>query len=164
MERGGTGAGPAVPPPCPGFLLGHAWRGETRSSFFHSGRRYGMEFKFKEAPAMTKSMGSALQDTETGAPLGCLSRRASVPIEKKVSAWPFKDFPSLSKELNLDVPSVKERSRRRKSWISFEKAGKKAEHRANGREVRPEQMPTQYHLIVLIIVRYICTIYMCVRC
>jgi prevent-host-death family protein len=43
------------------------------------------------------------------------------------------------------------------------KAGKKAEHRANGREVRPEQMPTQYHLTVLAAVRYKAQ-YTAVRC
>jgi hypothetical protein len=93
--------------PAQAFFWGTHGGAELDLLFFHRGRRYGMEFKFNEAPAMTKSMGRALEDLKLEHLWVVYPGEHRFPIEKKVSAWPFKDLPSLPKELNLDVPSVK---------------------------------------------------------
>jgi predicted AAA+ superfamily ATPase len=66
--------------------------------FFHRGRRYGMEFKFAEAPSMTKSIGIALEDLGLEHIWVVYPGAHRFPIEKKVSALPLQDLPSFANE------------------------------------------------------------------
>ena len=68
--------------------------------FFHRGRRYGMEFKFTEAPAMTKSMGHAARDLGLEHLWVVYPGEHRYPVEKNISACPLKALPSLRDELS----------------------------------------------------------------
>ena len=86
--------------PAQAFFWGTHAGAELDLLFFHRGCRYGMEFKFTEAPAMTKSMWIALEDLELEHIWVVYPGEHRFPIDKKVSAYPFRDLPSLSKELS----------------------------------------------------------------
>jgi len=68
--------------------------------FFHRGRRYGMEFKFTEAPAMTKSMVHAARDLGLEHLWVVYPGEHRYPVEKNISACPLKALPSLRDELS----------------------------------------------------------------
>jgi len=85
--------------PAQAFFWGTHAGAELDLLFFHSGHRYGMEFKFTEAPVMTKSMWIALEDLELEHIWVVYPGKHRFPIDRKVSAFPFRDLASLSKEL-----------------------------------------------------------------
>ena len=68
--------------------------------FFHRGRRYGMEFKFTEAPAMTKSMGHAARDLGLEHIWVVYPGEHRYPVEKNISACPLQALPALRDELS----------------------------------------------------------------
>jgi uncharacterized protein len=85
--------------PAQAFFWGTHNGAELDLLFFHRGRRYGMEFKFTEAPAMTKSMHVALEGLELEHIWVVYPGEHRFPIEKNVSAYPLRDLPTLSGEL-----------------------------------------------------------------
>jgi predicted AAA+ superfamily ATPase len=85
--------------PAQAFFWGTHGGAELDLLFFHRGCRYGMEFQFKEAPAMTKSMGLALTDLGLKHIWVVYPGMHQYPIGKNVSAHPLRDLPVLSGEL-----------------------------------------------------------------
>jgi len=67
--------------------------------FLHRGRRYGMEFKFNEAPKITKSMRVALTDLNLDRLWVVYPGKHQYPVSKKITAWPLKDLVPLAKQL-----------------------------------------------------------------
>jgi len=63
--------------------------------FLHKGRRYGMEFKYSEAPVVTKSMHSALETLKLDHLWIVYPGNAIYPAHKKITALPLKDIGSL---------------------------------------------------------------------
>lgn len=86
--------------PSQAFFWGTHGGAELDLLFFHRGHRYGMEFKFTEAPTMTKSMGVALDDLGLEHIWIVYPGEHRYPIEKKISACPVRYLPSLSSELS----------------------------------------------------------------
>ena len=115
--------------PAQAFFWGTHGGAELDLLFLHRGRRYGLEFKFTEAPAMTKSMGSALEDLKLEHLWVVYPGEHRFPIDRKVSAWPFRIFPHYPGSRFSTSPPSRQTSRRRNSWISFEKAGREAANR-----------------------------------
>jgi len=67
--------------------------------FFHQGRRYGIEFKFSEAPKITKSMHIALNDLDLEHLWVVYPGQHMYSVDKKVSAWPLQQLPDLATQL-----------------------------------------------------------------
>jgi predicted AAA+ superfamily ATPase len=67
--------------------------------FLHRGRRYGMEFKFNEAPKVTKSMQMALTDLNLDHLWVIYPGEVQYPVAKKITVWPLKDIATLEKRL-----------------------------------------------------------------
>lgn len=67
--------------------------------FFHRGRRYGVEFKFNEAPKATKSMRIALSDLNLEHLWIIFPGARPFPIDDKLSTWPLRHIPSLVAKL-----------------------------------------------------------------
>ena len=65
----------------------------------HRGRKFGIEFKFREAPKVTKSMHSALEVLKLNHLWLIYPGKHAYPIHEKISALPLKDVGSLSKEM-----------------------------------------------------------------
>jgi predicted AAA+ superfamily ATPase len=67
--------------------------------FFHHGRRYGAEFKFSEAPKITKSMHIALKDLDLEHLWVIYPGEHQYLADKKISVWPLKQLPDLVTQL-----------------------------------------------------------------
>ena len=67
--------------------------------FFHQGRRFGVEFKFSEAPSVTKSMHIALNDLNLEQLWIISPTPHYYPVEKKISFWPIHNLPKLATQL-----------------------------------------------------------------
>lgn len=67
--------------------------------FTHRGRRYGVEFKFTEAPTATKSMHIAIKDLGLRYLWIVYPGTEKFPIGPRLSAWPLRDVPELRAEL-----------------------------------------------------------------
>jgi len=67
--------------------------------FTHRGRRYGVEFKFNEAPAATKSMRVAIDDLGLQQVWIVYPGTEKFPIGPHLSAWPLRDIVALRAEL-----------------------------------------------------------------
>lgn len=65
--------------------------------FLHRGHRYGVEFKFSEAPQATKSMRMALEDLKLRHLWIIHPGKHRYPIDKKISALPLTDVEILGK-------------------------------------------------------------------
>jgi hypothetical protein len=65
--------------------------------FLHRGRRYGIEFKFSEAPETTKSMHIALQSLKLHHLWIIHPGKHQYPIDKRISALPLTDVGTLEK-------------------------------------------------------------------
>jgi predicted AAA+ superfamily ATPase len=63
------------------------------------GRKFGIEFKFSEAPKVTKSMHTALEVLKLNHLWLIYPGRHVYPIDEKISALPLKDIASLSKQI-----------------------------------------------------------------
>lgn len=67
--------------------------------FTHRGRRYGVEFKFNEAPAATKSMHIAIADLHLKHLWIVYPGTERFPVAPRLSAWPLQDVGELRSEL-----------------------------------------------------------------
>jgi predicted AAA+ superfamily ATPase len=67
--------------------------------FLHRGRRFGMEFKFNEAPKITKSMQMALTDLNLDHLWIVYPGKHQYSVSKKITACPLKDIVILAKQL-----------------------------------------------------------------
>ena len=63
--------------------------------FFSGGRRFGMEFKYNDAPRMTRSMHSALRDLDLHHLWVIYPGEHSYPVEEKVSMLPLLEIHTL---------------------------------------------------------------------
>jgi predicted AAA+ superfamily ATPase len=64
--------------------------------FERSGRRYGIEFKFTEAPAATRSMLTARDDLSLDHVWVVYPGKHDYPIDERLTAWPLADVPRLA--------------------------------------------------------------------
>ncbi len=60
--------------------------------FLHSGRRYGVEFKYSETPVVTKSMRSALDTLKLDHLWVVYPGTAKYPVHEKITVLPLKDI------------------------------------------------------------------------
>lgn len=67
--------------------------------FLHQGRRYGVEFKFNEAPKVTKSMHIALSDLNLEQIWVVCPGPKHYPVNEKISVWPIHMLPDLAAQL-----------------------------------------------------------------
>lgn len=67
--------------------------------FLHKGRRFGVEFKFNEAPKAARSMRIALDDLHLDHLWIIHPGAHRYPIDDKLSAWPLIRIPDLAAEL-----------------------------------------------------------------
>ncbi len=67
--------------------------------FLHKGRRYGIEFKFNEAPAVTKSMRTALETLNLDHLWIIYPGRQSYPVQDKISILPVCDLLAIRDKL-----------------------------------------------------------------
>jgi predicted AAA+ superfamily ATPase len=67
--------------------------------FPHRGRNYGVEIKFNEAPAATKSMRIAIDDLGLKHLWIIYPGTERFPIDKHITAWPLRDVAKLRGEL-----------------------------------------------------------------
>lgn len=92
-----------------GFALECAWRGigrDTDDAFFwathggaeldlfwrNGGRNWGIEFKFADAPSLTRSMITAARDLDLGHLWVIYPGKKSYPLEKRISVLPLQDI------------------------------------------------------------------------
>ena len=84
----------------------------TRDLFFIvNGRRYGVEVKFSEAPAITRSMRTALDDLSLDHLWIVYPGRHRYPVDERITAWPLERIGELSEALRLDGRSRKKKPR-----------------------------------------------------
>ncbi len=88
----------AVRPGDPYFWATHNGA-ELDLLFVHRGLRFGVEFKFNEAPAATRSMHIATADLGLTHLWVVYPGREAFPIAPRLSAWPLVDAPLLPAEL-----------------------------------------------------------------
>ena len=75
-----------------GPFIGATHTGAKLDLFFlHRGRRYGVEVKFNEAPAVTKSMRVALDDLRLDHLWIVYPGETSYPVHERITAWPLCD-------------------------------------------------------------------------
>lgn len=67
--------------------------------FMHRGQRYGMEFKYSEAPKVSKSMHTAIVTLNIDHLWIVHPGKHAYPVEEKISVWPLRDLVSLPKQL-----------------------------------------------------------------
>jgi len=68
--------------------------------FQYRGRRYGVEFKFSEAPKITKSMHAALNDLHLDHLWIIYPGKSSYPADEKISVCPLIEAPNISAQLD----------------------------------------------------------------
>lgn len=85
--------------PAEGYFWSTHAGAELDLLFFHRGERYGIEVKFSEAPELTRSMRSALQDLTLAHLWVLYPGRHSYPVHDRITAWPFQDFERLLAQL-----------------------------------------------------------------
>ena len=68
--------------------------------FTHRGHRYGLEFKFSEAPMATKSMHTAVAELRLKHLWIAYPGKEKLPIGPQLSAWPLQDIAKLRDALN----------------------------------------------------------------
>ena len=67
--------------------------------FVVNGRRYGVEVKFSDAPATTRSMRTALDDLSLDHLWIVYPGRHRYPVDPRITAWPLDDIGELSAAL-----------------------------------------------------------------
>lgn len=67
--------------------------------FMHRGKRYGIEFKFREAPVLTKSMRIALEDLGLRHLWIVYPGSESFRIEPAITAWPLRRISDLPQQI-----------------------------------------------------------------
>jgi len=65
--------------------------------FLHKGRRYGVEFKYSEAPVVTKSMRSAMETLNLHHLWIVYPGKMEYPVDEKITVHPLKNIASLIK-------------------------------------------------------------------
>jgi len=88
----------AVQPPEAFFWATHTGA-ELDLFFLHRGRRYGVEAKFNEAPAVTKSMRIALRDLSLDHLWVVYPGKSSYPVDEKITVWPLREAQTLPHQL-----------------------------------------------------------------
>ncbi len=83
----------------------------------HRGRRYGIEFKYSDAPVMTKSLHVALADLELARAWIVYPGSESYAVHEKVEAVPLGKIPDLLALMD-GVPQAEKPQRRRKAGPS----------------------------------------------
>ncbi len=80
------------------------WRAHSGAEldflFTQRGRRFGCEFKFSEAPRITRSTHTAVNDLKLQHVWVVYPGAHVFPIDKKISAWPLAQAPSLPTEID----------------------------------------------------------------
>jgi len=69
--------------------------------FLHRGRRYGIEFKFNEAPKVTKSMRIALKDLALQHLWVIYPGQYPYPVDEQISVWPLQHLPEFPSQLRV---------------------------------------------------------------
>lgn len=67
--------------------------------FFHQGRRYGVEFKFNEAPKITRSMRIAIEDLSLHHLWVIHPGSHGYPVDERISVRPLAQLPEMDEEL-----------------------------------------------------------------
>ncbi|MGB5749208.1 MAG: ATP-binding protein [Desulfobacterales bacterium] len=67
--------------------------------FLHQGQRYGIEFKFNEAPKVTKSMRIAVKDLALRHLWVIYPGQHSYPVDEQISVWPLPLISELQSKL-----------------------------------------------------------------
>lgn len=75
--------------------------------FFHRGRRYGVEAKFREAPAVTRSMRVALDDLGLERLWVIHPGRHTYPADERIAFLPLTEIEALPRQLGLPVGTGK---------------------------------------------------------
>jgi predicted AAA+ superfamily ATPase len=68
--------------------------------FLHKGHRYGVEFKYNEAPAVTKSMRTAMETLKLDHLWIIYPGQQSYPVYDKISVLPVRDLPAIWNQLS----------------------------------------------------------------
>jgi predicted AAA+ superfamily ATPase len=89
-----------IKPPQAFFWATHSGA-ELDLFFLHQGRRYGMEYKFNEAPKVTKSMRTALDTLNLEHLWLIYPGQHRYPVHEKISAWPLRDLAALRTEIEM---------------------------------------------------------------
>lgn len=85
--------------PAEGYFWSTHSGAELDLLFFHHGERYGIEVKFSEAPELTRSMRSALNDLRLAHFWVLYPGQHSYPVHDRITVWPFQDLEKLSTQL-----------------------------------------------------------------
>ena len=85
--------------------------------FVVNGRRYGVEVKFAEAPAVTRSMRTAIEDLSLHHLWVVHPGRLRYPADERITMWPIAEVDALGQE-------IARRSRQRGSLTSSNDSGK----------------------------------------
>jgi hypothetical protein len=85
----------AIQPKQPFYWATHGGA-EIDLFFFHRGKRYGIEFKFNEAPGVTKSMHTALKDLYLNHIWIIYPGQHRYPVHMKITVLPIQDITELS--------------------------------------------------------------------
>jgi len=93
----------ALQPKQPFFWATHGGA-ELDLFFFHRGKRYGVEFKFNEAPAVTKSMHAALQDLQLDHLWIIYPGLDRYPVHAKITVLPLQNIAELSTGKIFPIP------------------------------------------------------------
>jgi predicted AAA+ superfamily ATPase len=68
--------------------------------FLRRGRRFGMEFKFNEAPKATRSMHAALETLKLRHLWIIYPGKHKYPVHEKITVWPFRDISGLPDQID----------------------------------------------------------------
>lgn len=68
--------------------------------FIHRGHHYGIEFKLTDAPRVTRSMRTALDDLELRHLWLIHAGKDRFPMDEKITAWPLREVSSLAAQLD----------------------------------------------------------------
>ncbi len=68
--------------------------------FLRRGRRFGMEFKFNEAPKTTRSMHAALETLSLDHLWVIYPGKHKYPVHEKISVWPLRDISGLPDQID----------------------------------------------------------------
>lgn len=70
--------------------------------FLHQGRRYGVEFKFNEAPKITRSMRVAIDDLKLDQLWIIYPGEHKYPADEKIQVWPLQQIPKLFSGIRIN--------------------------------------------------------------
>jgi predicted AAA+ superfamily ATPase len=101
-----------VAQPAQAFFWGTYAGAELDLCFVHGGKRHGIEVKFSEAPAPTRSMRTAIQDLALDHLWVVHAGEDRFPMEEKITAWPVGDLADLPTALSTPQRRRGSRGRR----------------------------------------------------